>query len=242
MMKTLFITGTDTGVGKTTIAACLSAFLSLRENLNVGVMKPFESGISKRNKDLLPWDAICLREASGSSDDLDDINPYMFEAPLAPEVAANLEHIQIDLDIVDIIYKKIAERHDIVIVEGAGGVLVPIKKDFYYADLMERWNVPAIIVSRIGLGTINHTLLTCSYLQSRGIKIIGLILNNNDGSDDLASQTNPEALKSHLNVPILGVFPHTKDLLKEGMDRELLADIFSKHIDTGMMLDRINKL
>jgi len=242
MMKTLFITGTDTGVGKTTIAASLSAFLSLRENLNVGVMKPFESGTSKRNKDLLPWDAICLREASGSSDDLDDINPYMFEAPLAPEVAANLEHIQIDLDIVDIIYKKITEKHDIVIVEGAGGVLVPIKKDFFYADLIERWNVPTIIISRIGLGTINHTLLTCSYLQSRGAKIIGVILNNNDGSDDLAAQTNPEALRRHINVPILGIFPHTKDLLKEGMDRELLADIFAKHIDTGTMLNRINKI
>ncbi|MCX5812059.1 MAG: dethiobiotin synthase [Proteobacteria bacterium] len=240
-MKTLFITGTDTGVGKTTIAASMSAFLSLRENLNVGVMKPFETGISKRNKDLLPWDAICLREASGSTDDLDDINPYMFEAPLAPEVAANLEHIQIDIDIVDRIYKKITKKHDIVVIEGAGGVLVPIKKDFFYADLIEKWDVPTIIISRIGLGTINHTLLTCSYLQSRGIKIIGVILNNDSGVNDLAAQTNPEALRWHIKVPILGVFPHLKGLLKEGMDRELLADTFAKHIDTGTILTALKK-
>jgi dethiobiotin synthetase len=241
-MKTLFITGTDTGIGKTTIAACISAFLSLREKLDVGVMKPFESGISRRNKDLLPWDAICLREASGSTDDLDDINPYMFEAPLAPEVAANLEHIQIDIDIVDKIYKKITKKHDIVLIEGAGGVLVPIKKDFFYADLIEKWDASAIIISRIGLGTINHTLLTCSYLQSRGIKIIGVILNNNDGIDDLAARTNPEALKRHIKVPILGVFPHLEGLLKEGMDRELLADMFAQYIDTKTMLDRMEKI
>ncbi len=241
-MKTLFITGTGTGIGKTTVAASMCAFLSIRKNLNIGVMKPFESGIAKRNKDLLPWDAICLREASCSTDDLDDINPYMFEAPLAPEVAADLEHIQIDLDIVDKIYRKIAKNHDIVVVEGAGGVLVPIKKDFFYADLIERWATPAIIISRIGLGTINHTLLTCKYLESRGASIIGVILNNNDGTDDLAAQTNFEALSRHINVPILGVFPHFKGLLKEGMNRNLLADIFAKNIDTETMMERIEKM
>ncbi len=123
-MKSLFITGTDTGVGKTTISACLSAFLSINKRLNVGVMKPFETGLSKRNKDQLPWDAICLKEASGSPDDLNMISPYTFEAPVAPEVAAYRENIQIDLSMVDRIYKKMLEEHDIMIIEGAGGVLV----------------------------------------------------------------------------------------------------------------------
>lgn len=235
-MKTLFITGTDTGVGKTTVSAGLAAFLSLRKKMNVGVMKPFESGLSKNSKDLLPWDAICLREASDSTDDLDDIIPYTFEAPLAPEIAAKLEHVQIDIDIVDRIYKKITKKHDIVLIEGAGGVLVPIKKGFFYADLIERWSAPAIVVAKLGLGTINHTLLTCNYLESRGIKVVGVILNNNDGVSNLASQTNPEVLKRYLNVPLLGIFPYFKGLLKEGMDRELLADIFAKHIDTDKIM------
>ena len=241
-MKTLFITGTDTGVGKTTVSACLSAFLSLKKKMNVGVMKPFESGLSKTAKDLLPWDAICLREASGSTDDLDDISPYTFEHPLAPEIAASIEHIQIDIDIVDRIYKKITKKHDIVVIEGAGGVLVPIKKAFFYADLIERWNAPTIIVARLGLGTINHTLLTYNYLKSRGISVVGVILNNNDGTGDPSAQTNPEALRRYLEVPVLGVFPYTKGLLKEGMDRELLADIFAKHIDAVMLLDRIKRM
>jgi dethiobiotin synthetase len=241
MMKTIFITGTDTGVGKTTVSAGLAAFLSLRKGMNVGVMKPFETGLSRTRKDLLPWDAICLREASGSTDDLDDISSYTFEAPLAPEVAANIEHVQIDLANLDRIYRKIAKIHDIVIIEGAGGVLVPIRKDFFFADLIERWNVPTIVVSRLGLGTINHTLLTCRYLQSRNLKVAGVILNNNDGGSDLAARTNPEALKRHLDVPLLGVFPYSPGLLKEGMDRELLADLFEKHIDTGAMLEQVQK-
>jgi dethiobiotin synthetase len=236
MMKALFITGTDTGVGKTTIAASIAAFLSVRKEMNIGVMKPFESGLSKRNKDLLPWDAICLREASGSTDDLDDISPYTFEAPLAPEVAAGLEHVQIDIDMVDRIYKKIVKKHDVTIIEGAGGVMVPIKRGFFYADLIQKWSLPTLVVSRIGLGTINHTLLTCNHLESRGIKVVGVILNNSDGTGDLATKTNPEALKRYLKVPMLGVFPYVKGLLSEGMDRDVLADTFSKHIDTATML------
>ncbi|HOP85343.1 MAG TPA: dethiobiotin synthase [Syntrophorhabdaceae bacterium] len=240
MMKSIFVTGTDTGVGKTTISACLSAFLSLKRKLNVGVMKPFESGLSKRNKDELPWDAICLKEASGSSDDLNSISPYTFEAPLAPEVAASLENVKIDLNMVDRIYKKILNEHDIVVIEGAGGVLVPIKKNFFYGDLIKRWGCPTLIVSRLGLGTINHTLLTVGYLKTRGIKIIGVILNNNDGTGDLAAKTNPTILSNYLDCPILGTFPYKKNLLRDAMNRQYLARLFATHVDTEKMLNALD--
>ncbi len=235
-MKPLFITGTDTGVGKTHIGASLSAFLSVSKGLNVGVMKPFESGLAKRDKDSLPWDAICLKEASGSTDDLDMVSPYTFEAPLAPEVAAMIAGVSIDLDVLDKIYRTILAGHDVTIVEGAGGILVPIKDGFFYLDLIKRWKAPVIVVSRLGLGTINHTLLTCRYLKSHDVPVIGVILNDTEGAGDLAAKTNPEVLKHYLDVPLLGTFPHRKGLLGGQVDRALLAEAFARHIDTDKIL------
>lgn len=238
MTNVIFVTGTDTGVGKTVISSAISAFFSLRKKMNVGVMKPFESGLSKQDKDLLPWDAICLREASGSNDDLDIISPYTFESPVAPEVAAMLEHVNIDTSIIDKIFQRLKKSHDLVVIEGAGGVLVPIKENFFFADLIQKWNAPTLIVSRLGLGTINHTLLTNHLLQERGVKVLGVILNNTDGLGDLPAQTNPDILKKYLNVPILGVFPHVKDLLKGNVDRERLADMFAKNINTEALIEQ----
>jgi len=237
-MKVIFVTGTDTGIGKTVISSAISAFFSLRKQMNVGVMKPFECGLSKTDKDLLPWDAICLREASGSNDDLNTISPYTLEAPVAPEVAAMLEHVNIDINMVDKIYHSLAKSHDLLVIEGAGGVLVPIKENFFFADLIQKWNAPTLIVSRLGLGTINHTLLTNHLLKERGIKVIGVILNNTDGLGDLPAQTNPDILRKYLDVPVLGIFPHVKDLLKGSVDRERMADILAKNINTDALLDQ----
>lgn len=235
-MKPLFITGTDTGIGKTVVSMGLCAFLSLRKGMNVGVMKPFESGLTKGGQAAGPRDSVLLREASGSADSLKKITPYAFEAPLAPEVAAELEGRAIDIDSIDRIYRGFSRIHDVVVIEGAGGVLVPIKKDFFYADLISRWNAPTIIVSRPGLGTINHTLLTSRFLQSKGISIAGVILNDAGNEADIASQTNPGVLKRYLCAPFLGVFPHLAGVAEKGMDREHLADTFEKNIDTAAIL------
>jgi dethiobiotin synthetase len=241
-MKTIFITGTDTGVGKTTVSASLAAFLSLRKRMNVGVMKPFETGLPKDDKDSGTRDAFLLRAASGSADNLSDISPYTFEAPLAPEIAADLEHAKIDLRVLDRAYKKIAGRHDIVVVEGAGGIMVPIKKKFFYVDLIERWNAPVIIIARLAVGTINHTLLTYDLLKKRGIKVIGVILNNNDKTKSTVAQTNLEMLKYYLTIPVLGIYPYSEGLLRPGLNRALLADIFTKHIDSATMLREIENI
>jgi dethiobiotin synthetase len=237
-MKVIFVTGTDTGIGKTVISSAISAFFSLRKQMNVGVMKPFECGLSKTDKDLLPWDAICLREASGSNDDLNTISPYTLEAPVAPEVAAMLEHVNIDINMVDKIFQNLKKSHDLLVIEGAGGVLVPIRENFFFADLIQKWNAPTLIVSRLGLGTINHTLLTYHVLKERGIKVLGVILNNTDGLDDLPAQTNPDILRKYLDVPVLGIFPHVKDLLKGSVDRERMADILARNINTDALLDQ----
>jgi dethiobiotin synthetase len=239
-VKAIFITGTDTGVGKTTISAGLAAFLSLKKELNVGVMKPFESGLSKTDGDGPTCDARFLKDASGTSDLLDEISPYTFDGPLAPEAAAKLENVVIDIDVVNRAFQGLRERHDVLVVEGAGGVLVPIDTGFFFCDLIKAWDIPVIIVSRLGLGTINHTLLTNVFLQSMGISVLGVILNDTEGANDIAAKTNPEMLRQYLNVPILGIFPHLEETTRKTMKREFLADTFAEHIDTEAIMRSID--
>ncbi len=228
-MKSIFVTGTDTGVGKTAVSCGLAAYLSLRKGYDVGVMKPFESGNEAPGQEMT-GDAWALKAASGCPDDIRDINPYNFKAPLAPETAAMLENTQVDIARVTSVYTKLCDRHDIVIVEGAGGILVPIRDGCFYSDLISAWQIPVIIVSRLTLGTINHTLLSCHYLRSIGVTVSGVILNDMLGENDIASQTNPGMLEKYLTVPLLGVFPHMPDLFTQGIDRERLADVFEKNI------------
>lgn len=221
------------------VSGGLCAFLSLKKELNVGVMKPFESGLKKPVGETLSCDASYLKEASGTDDSLDEINPYMFEAPLAPEAAARLEHISIDIEKVNETFKQLLERHDILVIEGAGGVLVPIMKGFFFCDLMKNWDTSVVIVSRIGLGTINHTLLTSNFLQLLGINVLGVILNDTDGKSDIAAETNPEMLKQYLKVPLLGVFPHLDEYNVKAAKREFLADTFANCIDTKVIMRAI---
>ncbi|MEN6615011.1 MAG: dethiobiotin synthase, partial [Syntrophorhabdus sp.] len=124
-MAGIFVTGTDTGIGKTVLSCSMAAYLSLKQGYDVGVMKPVESGIETKDQRLAS-DAFALKEASGSTDDIDLINPYIFKAPLAPQMAATLENVTIDIARLTRIYQQLTSRHDVMVIEGAGGVLVPI--------------------------------------------------------------------------------------------------------------------
>lgn len=118
-----------------------------------------------------------------------------------------------------------------MIIEGAGGVLVPILDGFFYSDLMLLWKTPVVVVARLTLGTINHTLLTCKFLKSLGINVLGVILNDTEGANSLASRTNPGMLEKYLDVPLLGIFPYEPDLFQNGVNRVRLADLFERTID-----------
>jgi dethiobiotin synthetase len=233
-MKDFFVTGTDTGIGKTTVTCALAAYCSIKKGLDVGVMKPFEPGLSLPGKDRLPWDAISLKEASGVDDDLALINPYAFDAAMAPGAAAEREHIQIDLEHLDRIYDRLHGMHEILFVEGAGGVLAPIRRNFFFSDLMKRWKSTVIVVARLGVGTINHTLLTCRFLKDEAIPVAGVILNDVGGKADMAAKTNPEVLSRYLDVPILGVFPHLRS--SNLGDREYLARAAEENLNMGMIV------
>lgn len=229
-MKSIFITGTDTGVGKTAVACSLAAYLSLKKGRDVGVMKPFESGGDASAGEMI-GDAWSLKAASGSQDPIRDINPYNFNAPLAPEPAAMQENADIDIGRVMAAYRRLRDRHDVVIVEGAGGILVPIRDGYFYSNLIADMEAPVVLVSRLTLGTINHTLLSCRYLKTIGVEVCGVILNDMTGENDIASETNPAMLRKYLEIPLLGIFPHAPDLFAQGINRERLAKLFEDNIN-----------
>ncbi len=208
MGQGIFITGTDTGVGKTYVASGIASALS-RSGVDVGVMKPAETGCSRRKGQLVPRDALALMKASGASDPLDLVNPYRFRPPLAPSQAATLAGKRIDTRVILSAYRELSRRHDVMIVEGAGGIMVPLRNDFTYLDLVRALRLPVLIVARPGLGTINHTLLTISALQQSSVPIAGVVVNCARHSRmGLAEKTNPSVIEKMSGVPVLDFIGH----------------------------------
>jgi dethiobiotin synthetase len=208
MTKGIFITGTDTSVGKTYIAERLGS--GLREKgINVGVMKPAETGCRRRAGRLIPGDAVRLMKAVDSKDALDLVNPYRFREALAPLVSARRAVKNIDPKIITRSFKTLCRRHEFMIVEGAGGIMVPLTPRYTYCDLAYTMQLPVVIVARPGLGTINHTMLTISALRARDIFIAGIIINYAaDQKTGLAEKTNISIIEEMSNLPILGTVVH----------------------------------
>lgn len=201
MGQAIFITATDTGVGKTIVTAALGLCLQ-SQGFDVGIMKPFQCSGN---------DAQFLVKTLGLKDDMKLVNPYYADEPLAPSVAFKRKKEKINLKKVFSAFNELKRRHDILLVEGAGGLLVPIKDKYLVADLIKDLDIPAIIVARAGLGTINHTLLTEKAALDLGIKIKGVIINGYKGNN-LAERTNPKVLKQLLSVPVLAVLPFVAKL------------------------------
>lgn len=218
-----FITGTDTGVGKTIVsAAILRSFL--KKGLKVGAMKPIETGCLNKDGILLPSDGIFLRDMAEMNDPLDLVTPIKFENPLSPLVASRLEEMEIDMDRVFKSFETLKKKYDYLIVEGVGGLLVPITKEqkrknekyYFVRDLIKDMELETIIVIRPGLGTINHTLLTVEALKTKKIPIKGFIINySNSGKNDIAEKTNPEVLQELLDIPMIGILPYLSELNKD---------------------------
>jgi dethiobiotin synthetase len=213
MRNGLFITGTDTGVGKTFVAAGLANVLR-RQGVDVGVMKPFETGCSTVRRLMVPRDAVTLMRAARSGDDIDLVNPYRFRAPLAPFVAAAHEGRSVELCKVTTAFSKLRKKHSFMIVEGAGGILVPLTDRRSFLDLAALLRLPVLIVARPGLGTINHTLLTVMALRDRRLPIAGIVINySRDQRTGLSERTNPDVIERRSGVPVIGIVRHgQKDL------------------------------
>ena len=206
MGKGVFITGTDTGVGKTFVAASLAAFLRDR-GYRVGVMKPAETGCPEINGTLIPQDALRLKEASGVAESLELICPYRFAEPLAPSIAAERAGQRIDVDHLLATFGEIAGRYDVTLVEGAGGLMVPLLPSYTYAEFARVLKLPLIVVAANKLGVINHLLLTVEHASSKGLLILGYVLNCIPGEVSLAAETNREVLSGLTGVPCLAELP-----------------------------------
>lgn len=199
----VFVVGTDTGVGKTLVAAGLVSALR-RRGLAVGVMKPVESGVTKG----IHADAELLRSVAGSTDPLTDISPYRFGPPLAPLVAARRRRTRISLATIVRRFHRLAGRHDIVVVEGVGGLMVPLTLSQTTLDLAKALGLPLVLVVGNKLGAINHTLLTVHVAESHGLRFLGMVINQTGQVRDDAIRTNPRVLQELLRVPCSAVVPY----------------------------------
>jgi len=221
MGKGIFVTGTDTGVGKTLVAGGIAALLR-ESGIDVGVMKPAESGCRRENGVLIPEDALFLKEMSGCKDELELINPYALEHPLAPGLAAELEGVDIQLEVIREAYFTLASRHEVVLVEGAGGMLVPLTPNLLMADLVkELGGIPLLVVTRTLLGTINHTLLTLYYIRREGMEVLGIVMNQTCPEYGLAESLNPRIMQQRGQSPFLGNLPFLLSTDKESVKKTL---------------------
>ena len=199
MIKTIFITGTSTSVGKTRIGVALIRGLKDR-GLKIGVMKPVETGVCRAEEEGgegYSDDAYTLKMAAGSTDPIELINPYCFTRALAPLIAANAEGVTIDLKKIKECYIKVSMDEDITVIEGAGGLLVPLTEDQTMLDLIIYLKAPIVIVAENTLGTINHTLLTVRHAEDKGVKVLGVILNSTTKASDESTPLNKAALEAY---------------------------------------------
>lgn len=219
---TIFVTGTDTGVGKTVVASAIAAALRSR-SLDVGVMKPLESGCARQGGRLVPADALFLRRMAGSHDPLELVSPYRFEAPLAPALAASHEGITPRLQIIRAAFDELSRRHEILLVEGAGGLLVPAlpgpRRGLFMANLAQALGARLLIVARNRLGTINHTLLTLHYVRTTHLPLAGVVLNATDEADEPSTFSNAQAIEQWGKTRLLGTLPHLKRLTRHALER-----------------------
>jgi len=176
-MNSLFITGTDTDVGKTCVTAGIVNHLS-KMNVNVGVMKPFASGY-KANKDSVSEDVKILSKYSGVTDPIELINPYFFEIPTSPYEACMKLNLDIDISKVLDAYNQLTSNHDVVIVEGIGGIMTPISQNYFVSDLILELKLNSIIVTGSKIGTVNHLMLTYEHYRQKNLNFNGFIVNQN---------------------------------------------------------------
>lgn len=207
LFRGLFLTGTDTGVGKTFVASAVGRWLR-EQGRTVRVCKPVATGAAWIDGRWLSDDTQRLAEAVGQADELDAITPWAFPEPVAPPVAARLGGTMLTLQSLVAAVREQARPGGILLVEGVGGLLCPLTEGETVADLVAELRIPLVIVARQSLGTLNHTLMTVEIARKRRLAVAGVVINQPEPPGDLAAQTNVEELRRRLAVPLLAVVSH----------------------------------
>ena len=221
----LLITGTDTGIGKTVIAGAIARWFR-DEGYRTGVLKPAASGCVRRREGLVSEDAEFLAQCADAAQPLDLIAPQRFIEPLAPAVAADRAGEKLDWSAIQRSIDIISRDSDVLIVEGVGGIMVPMDPKHTMLDVAQWLKLPAVVVARPALGTINHTLLTTNALRSVGVKVAGVVINRYPAeTPPLAEETNPKAIEKWGKVPVLCLVPDTKELIHRYLPPDIMSAV-----------------
>ncbi|MGY5151737.1 MAG: dethiobiotin synthase [Candidatus Nitrosopumilus sp. bin_6a] len=226
-MKSLFITGTDTDVGKTYITAGLAVSFQ-KMGVDVGVMKPFAAGFAQK-KGYKSEDVEILLRAANALDPENLVNPQFFPIPASPFTAWKNLKTKPKIPLIISSFKKLSKLHDMILVEGMGGIMTPILKEYYVTNLIKDMKIPTVIVTRSKVGTINHTIMTVKMCEKYKIPVKGIIINNFDSGYPVNELTRD--LKSLTQVPVLGSIPFIND-----MSNASLSKIFQKNLDLKLLL------
>jgi len=229
-MKAYFVTGTDTGVGKTAITAGIAGSLRML-GINVGVMKPIATGYQQKTG-YKSSDVTILAETAGVKEPEDLINPVFLSIPTSPYDASKLLSVPIDMPLILTKFKKLLSLHDVMLIEGIGGIMTPITKKFFVADMIKAMAIETIIVTRATLGTLNHTVMTCKMCKDYDIKVKGLVINNFDEKGTPAEKNAPTTLYELTGINIIGIIPFIKDLNQ--IDK--MIEMVSKKIDVKSLI------
>ena len=233
MNNGFFITGTDTGVGKTVVAATIAHVLHQRQ-ISFNYIKPVESGISSREYLENSSDAAVVKRAGFLPEPLEEIVPFTFREPLAPLLAARREGVKLSGKELSETVKAQATPSKLTLVEGAGGLLAPLCPNYLILDLIKELQLPVIIVCRTSLGAINHTLLTLDRLRREGIQLTGIIANHNIAATGIAEKTFIAQLTEFDPVTILGELPFLENPPSESKAWKK----FAAHIDFDKLLNQ----
>jgi len=227
-MNGVFVTGTDTGVGKTVVAAGIAGAMK-RDGINVGVMKPIATGTPKENG-FKSSDAELLAKIAGSKDPESEINPVFLPFEASPFAASRALNMDIELDEVFSAFKRLTGKHEFVVVEGIGGVMVPIKQNYFVIDMIKEMNIPVLIVSRAALGTLNHTLLTVRACREYDLNVAGIVING-VRDNNIVEKTVDEMIRELTGMFVIGSIPFV-----DVFDPNNLIDLVSKHVKYDLLI------